>query len=315
MIAGPTPRSTWSSCPKTRPLPGQQKIDSKLLHAYPLCAYFHSFFHALINFHTLIKLIVTDLDGTLLNDNHQVPDRFWAMADRLLDQGVKIGIATGRPHFSIAEKFETIVDKLYAISDNGSLILHDNNELLSKSLPTHEIEALIMAARNVTNAWPILCGRERWYLENREEVLMSAISAYHSKFTFVEDLTKVQEAVLKMTVFDHVGSEENSYPQYKHFENRLKIAVGGPKWLDITRTDVNKGEAVQLLQSLHSISPEETLVFGDFMNDYEMMQTARYSYAMKNATPKLKEVANFVTEKDNNEAGVLEVIEALCFSN
>ena len=67
-----------------------------------------------------------------------------------------------------------------------------------------------------------------------------------------------------------------------------------------------------MLQSLNNISPDETLVFGDFMNDYEMMKTAKYSYAMKNANPKLIEVANFVTDKDNNEAGILEVIERLC---
>ncbi|WP_276482202.1 HAD family hydrolase [Paraflavitalea pollutisoli] len=263
----------------------------------------------------MIKLIVTDLDGTLLNDNHEVPDRFWQIADRLFNQGVKIGIATGRPHFSIAAKFEAIIHQLYAISDNGSRIVHDNQELLSKSLPQHEVEALILAARQMSNAWPILCGKEQWYLENTHDTLMNAIGAYHSNFTFVDDLTKVQEAVLKMTVFDHAGSEANSYPHYQSFENRLKIAVGGHKWLDITRTDVNKGEAVQLLQTMHGISPDETLVFGDFMNDYEMMQTATYSYAMKNATPKLKEVANFVTEKGNNEAGVLDVIESLCFNN
>lgn len=263
----------------------------------------------------MIKLIVTDLDGTLLNDQHEVPARFWQLADRLFNKGVKIGIATGRPHFSITAKFEAIVHQLYAISDNGSLIIHGNNELLSKSLPAHEIEALVLAARGVSNAWPILCGREQWYLENADDTLMNAVSAYHSNFTFVDDLTQVKEDVLKMTIFDHAGSELNSYPQYKAFENRLKVAVGGPKWLDIMRNDVNKGEAVQLLQSMHGISPQETLVFGDFMNDYEMMQAAHYSYAMKNANPKLKEVANFVTDKDNNEAGVLEVIEALCFNN
>ncbi|OQP44831.1 hypothetical protein A4H97_10750 [Niastella yeongjuensis] len=263
----------------------------------------------------MIKLIVTDLDGTLLNDQHEVPERFWEMADRLFSKGIKLAIATGRPHFSIAAKFQTIIDQLYSISDNGSLIVHDNTELLSKSLPPHEIQALVMAARGVDNAWPILCGREQWYLENSDEALMNAVLAYHSNFKVVNDLTKVEEAFLKVTVYDQAGAETNSHPHYKHFENRLKIAVGGAKWLDITRTDVNKGEAVQLLQSLNNISPDETLVFGDFMNDYEMMKTATYSYAMKNANPKLKEVANFVTDKDNNEAGVLDIIEKLCFNS
>lgn len=263
----------------------------------------------------MIKLIVTDLDGTLLNNQHQVPDRFWQIIPRLFDKGIRFGIATGRPHFSIAAKFESIVNQLFAISDNGSLIIHNDTELLSKSLPPEEIEALVRTARDVEHAWPILCGRERWFLENTDDTLMNAISAYHSNFTFVEDLTSVEEPVLKMTVFDHAGSEQNSFPRYQAFENRLKVAIGGPRWLDITRTDVNKGIAVQMLQSTHGISPDETLVFGDFMNDYEMMKTATYSYAMKNANPKLFEAANFVTEKYNNEAGVLDVIEALCFTN
>jgi Cof subfamily protein (haloacid dehalogenase superfamily) len=263
----------------------------------------------------MIKLIITDLDGTLLNDKHEVPARFWEIAHRLFDKGIKFGIATGRPHFSITEKFEPIVDQVYAISDNGSRIVHDRTDLLSKSLPHHEIEALVMTARTVDNAWPILCGRDQWYMENSDEALLKAVLAYHSNFKIVDDLTKVDDAILKMTVYDYAGSEQNSYPQFKRFENSLKIAVGGAKWLDITRTDVNKGEAVQVLQSLHNISPDETLVFGDFMNDYEMMRTAKYSYAMKNANPKLKEVANFITDKDNNEAGILDVIETLCFNS
>lgn len=261
----------------------------------------------------MIKLVVTDLDGTLLNDNHEVPERFWEIADRLFDKGIKLGIATGRPHFSITAKFETIVDQVYAISDNGSRVVHENTDLLSKSLPHDVIEALVTTGRSIENAWPILCGRDQWYMENTGDALMKAVLAYHSNFKIVDDLTKVDDAILKVTVYDVAGSEQNSYPEYKRFENSLKIAVGGAKWLDIMRADVNKGEAVQMLQSLHNINPDETLVFGDFMNDYEMMKTAKYSYAMKNANPKLKEVANFVTDKDNNEAGILEVIEMLCF--
>lgn len=262
----------------------------------------------------MIKLIVTDLDGTLLNDNHEVPDRFWKIADRLFDKGIKFGIATGRPHFSITQKFPTIINRLYAISDNGSLIMHDQTELLSTSLPKHEIEALVMTARSIDNAWPLLCGRDEWYLENSDESLVQAVQTYHSNFKIVDDLTKVDAPILKMTIFDLTGSEQNSYPRYKGFEGRLKIATGGAKWLDITRTDANKGKAVQMLQSLNNIGPDETLVFGDFMNDYEMMQTATYSYAMKNANPVLFEAANFVTEKDNNEGGILDVIESLCLN-
>jgi hydroxymethylpyrimidine pyrophosphatase-like HAD family hydrolase len=157
-----------------------------------------------------------------------------------------------------------------------------------------------------------LCGQDLWYIEDAEDVLIENISIYHKNFVVVDDLTKVEDGILKMSIFDRVGAQENSYLHYKSFEERLKIAAGGKVWLDITRTDANKGEAVRMLQEIVGISADETLVFGDFMNDYEMMQAATYSYAMKNAYPKILEVARFVTEKDNNEGGVVDVIEKLC---
>ena len=260
----------------------------------------------------MIKLIVTDLDGTLLNDNHEVPARFWEIADRLFKKEIKLCIATGRSHFSITENFASIMDHLYAISDNGSMIIHDTTEILSKPLPAHEIAELIVTARAVPNAMPILCGKDCWFIENADDILIEKVLIYQKNFKIVEDLTTINEPILKITILDLLGAEKNSYPRFKQVDSNLKIAVGGAIWLDITRTDANKGEAVKVLQQLHNITPDETLVFGDFMNDYEMMQTATYSYAMKNAHPKILEVANYITEKNNNEGGVLDVIEALC---
>lgn len=262
----------------------------------------------------MIKLIVTDLDGTLLNDSHEIPGRFWEIADRLFKKEIKLAIATGRPHFSIQENFQPIINKLYAVSDNGGLVIHNKTELLSKPLPPLEIEALITTARSVPNAWPILCGKDIWYVENSDSILIEKIRIYHKNFKIVSDLTKVTDAILKVTMCDILGAEHNSLPYFKHFADRLKIAVGGAIWLDITRMDANKGEAVRGLQQLNGITPDETLVFGDFMNDYEMMKAATYSYAMKNAHPAIIEAANFVTEKNNNEAGILDIIEAMCFS-
>lgn len=262
----------------------------------------------------MIRLIVSDLDGTLLNDKHEVPARFWKIAPRLFEKGIKLGIATGRPHFSITEKFQSIVNEIYCISDNGALILHDDKVVLSKPLPHEEIEALVLASRPIPDAWPVLCGQDLWYIEDEEDVLIENISIYHKNFVVVDDLTKVEDGILKMSIFDRVGAQENSYLHYKSFEDRLKIAAGGKVWLDITRTDANKGAAVRMLQEIVGISADETLVFGDFMNDYEMMQAATYSYAMKNAYPKILEVARFVTEKDNNDGGVVDVIEKLCLA-
>ena len=57
------------------------------------------------------------------------------------------------------------------------------------------------------------------------------------------------------------------------------------------------------------ISYDETMIFGDYLNDYSMMTSGKYSFAMKNAHPQLKEISNFITKKDNHENGVLETIK------
>lgn len=262
----------------------------------------------------MIKLVVTDLDGTLLNDQHQVPERFWDVATRLLKKGVKLGIATGRPHFSITENFKPLMGHVYAISDNGSFIMYDKKEIMSKALPHEEIAALVNTSRAIENTYPVLCGKDFWYLENEEQVLLDRVLVFQKNIKIVADLTKVTDPVIKMSVLDLPGAEHHAYPHYQPFADRLKVTLGGAFWVDVTRKDANKGIALKMLQEINNISADETLAFGDYLNDYEMMKNATYSYAMKNAHPAIIEAANFVTEKGNNEGGVVDVIEALCFN-
>jgi len=100
------------------------------------------------------------------------------------------------------------------------------------------------------------------------------------------------------------------YPHVKQFENELQIKVSGTNWVDIADQSSNKGEAIKLLQHKFGISKEETMVFGDYNNDLEMIDQAYFSYAMENAHENVKQAARFET-KSNNNAGVEFVLEKL----
>jgi len=84
--------------------------------------------------------------------------------------------------------------------------------------------------------------------------------------------------------------------------------VSGEVWLDVMNKKSNKGVALQALMNKLDISSEEIIVFGDFMNDLEMLHLAKYSFAMENAHPNVKEVANFKAPS-NDEDGVIQVIK------
>jgi hydroxymethylpyrimidine pyrophosphatase-like HAD family hydrolase len=87
----------------------------------------------------------------------------------------------------------------------------------------------------------------------------------------------------------------------------MQVTLSGENWVDLTENDVNKGTALSVLQKKFEILPSETMVFGDYLNDYDMMKYAEYSYAMANAHPDLKAVCKYETAS-NDENGVVKAI-------
>ncbi|WP_416173829.1 HAD-IIB family hydrolase, partial [Clostridium perfringens] len=94
--------------------------------------------------------------------------------------------------------------------------------------------------------------------------------------------------ILKVTICDFSASEFNSNNYYNEYRDKLQVTVSGEIWLDITAKGVNKGVAINKIQDMLGISHKETMVFGDYLNDLEMMGSAYYSYAMENAHDDLK---------------------------
>ena len=89
-----------------------------------------------------------------------------------------------------------------------------------------------------------------------------------------------------------------------------QVVVSSPHWMDIMSEGVNKGVALGQLQRELGVTPEQTVVFGDYLNDLEMLAAAPYSFAMANAHPDVIEVARFLAPA-NHEHGVVRVIEQL----
>lgn len=91
-----------------------------------------------------------------------------------------------------------------------------------------------------------------------------------------------------------------------------KVVVSGELWVDINNKGVNKGYALEQIQKDENISFEETMVFGDFYNDIEMLQKAYYSFVMENANEDMKQYGNFIA-KSNRENGVIQAINQYIF--
>lgn len=259
----------------------------------------------------MIKFIVTDLDGSLLTDSKELPPDFFEIADALFAKGITFMIASGRPYHNISAIFNSIQSRLYFACDNGSFLVFNKEELLVTPLQKEEITTFINVARSIEKVYPVLCGKQLAFIENTNEKFIQQALKYYQEFKIVDDLTKVSETILKISLCALDGAETNCYPFYKKFEEAYKVTVGGEMWLDITNINASKGNAVSCVQDRLHITPQETVVFGDYLNDLDMIENAGYSYAMKNGHPEIKKAAKYITDLDNNHFGVTETIKEL----
>jgi Cof subfamily protein (haloacid dehalogenase superfamily) len=258
-----------------------------------------------------IKLIATDLDGTLLDDNKNIDESFWDIHEKLTQRGVLFVAASGRQYYTLEKQFEKIKDNIIILAENGTMVKHRNKELLTNALPLETARELIVKAREVPDTDVILCGKNSAFVESSNEHFWRDAARYYSRLKKVNDLLKVEDTVLKVTLWDHKSAEQNAYPWFKSYEDRFKVAVAGEVWLDITNKTANKGFALKKVQELFGVSFEETLLFGDYLNDIDMMTAGWHSYAMKNAHPKIKDLSRFITRYDNNNNGVVETLREL----
>lgn len=259
----------------------------------------------------MIKLIVSDIDGTLVNSKKELPHNFWKVYDLMQEKNIRFCAASGRQIQSLEKLFQPIAHEIGFASDNGALVRFQNKDLSEIPLEINTIEPILEVCKQIPNIGTVVCGKNKAYIKTDFDNIFNEITNYYPAYQRVDSFSDIKDSIFKISVCDKNFSRLNSYPKLKHFSNEFNVVISGDLWLDITNKNVNKGVAVRKLQELWNISADETLVFGDQFNDIEMLQSAKFSYAMKNAHDEVKKVASFVTDYDNNNEGVIRKIEEL----
>ncbi|PQJ15488.1 HAD family hydrolase [Aureicoccus marinus] len=257
-----------------------------------------------------IKMVVTDMDGTLLNSNHQVSDRFFELFSELNQKGIQFVAASGRQYGSMLSKLHSIQKDLIIIAENGAYVRQQEDELLLTPIGQENIHKILDQTLPLSGANPVLCSKTNAYVQSDDTHFINLLKEYYSGYELVPSAYEVTDEILKVAVHHFEDSEKHIYPAVEQFEPGMKVKVSGNHWVDISHPDANKGYALDFVIRKMGIQREELLIFGDYNNDLEMLEMAHYSYAMANAHPNVKKVANFGT-LSNDEQGVEKVLESL----
>ena len=261
-----------------------------------------------------VRLVVADLDGTLLDGQGRVPSRMWPLLDRMRRAGVVFAPASGRQYATLRAVFAEVADGMPFIAENGTFLVRDGVEIASVTLPWESAAELVVRLRQHAaeghDVGTVVCGKRAAYVERSDPAFMAEIERYYVSHEVVPDLLAVEDEVLKLAVFDFGDIEERTAPALAPYRDRLQVVVSGHHWLDVMVQGVDKGVAVGRLQAALGVTPAQTVVFGDYLNDVEMLGRADYSFAMANAHPDVLRAAAYVAPANTVE-GVVTVLEAL----
>jgi Cof subfamily protein (haloacid dehalogenase superfamily) len=262
-----------------------------------------------------IKLVVSDMDGTLLNSQHEVSDRFLTQFQQLKARDIHFVAASGRQYQSITHKLSSIQNDISVIAENGALMQHQGVTKVLLQLSSSDVNTCIALLNQVKGCYPVVCGRKAAYIESSDEAFLAEFRNYYSAIQQVDDLTQVtDDEFLKVAVFHFESTEDDVYPHLDPILDQFQVIVSGQHWLDISHKEANKAFALRQIQNDLGISPEETLVFGDYNNDIEMLKLTKFSYAMANAHPQVKATASYSTSS-NDAYGVENILELLLSGN
>ena len=260
----------------------------------------------------MIKLVFCDMDGTLLDEQGNLPDGLGEILAELKAHGVLFAPSSGRQYAALLRHFQPWAEDLLFCAENGAYVVRRGEELFSSTIAPASCEEIVRRAAAVPGGYNVWCGKRCAYVVSRNESFFTEMKKYYTEYEIVKDFADVQDPAIKFSVCDplQADAEHTIYPGLRALEADLKVVVSSNYWIDIMNKDVNTGAAVRRVQGLLGIRPEECLAFGDYLNDLEMLGAVGESYAMENAHPAAKAAAKHVAPS-NAEHGVLRVLRKL----
>ncbi len=256
------------------------------------------------------KLLVLDLDDTLLNEDLEISKDNLVAIKEIRSKGVHVILCSGRPLDSMmpyAHQLDVHDDQDYIVSFNGAIINRfDGSPVKYTTIKGNELVDLVME------------GRQRYidvqlYTEGLTVERYTERTKHYEGLTgvpanVVNDLTQVDESI--KVLFNHTNKEELEELRKElvsRYKEQYNIFYSKPFYLEVLDKTASKGLAIKYLSERLGVKREEIIAVGDSYNDVSMIEYAGLGIAMQNAPGPIKEIADYITERTNNESIVVEI--------
>lgn len=257
----------------------------------------------------MIKAIAVDMDGTFLNDQKKYNETYFEnIYQQMKKKGIYFIIASGNQYFHLTKFFPSIYQDLIYIAENGALVVSQNQHIFEETLDKELIKEILFFLNSQKIPFQItFSGKLGAYLfTTAKDSYKKKMSLFYQKIHWINDFEDITDSIYKLALNfpkEVLTNTENKLSQ--KFKDQMKIVTSGHEAVDILPKNLGKDFGIRLLKEKLNIQSDEIAVFGDNMNDFDMFEEVKYSYAVKNARPELKKIA-YETIGSNNEDAVLK---------
>ncbi|WXR60613.1 Cof-type HAD-IIB family hydrolase [Peptostreptococcaceae bacterium AGR-M142] len=259
------------------------------------------------------KMVVVDMDMTLLNSNHEITNKTKNIIKKVRQKGIKVVLASGRSYISMLDYAKDLGIEDEIISLNGGVItdIKENNMIKEDYLDEEKYIRLMENLEKTDYSYMIFNANEQYYERNYCKEKIDWIKSI-SKVKLIE--LQDYKNVLKPIKLGFQINEENDYNNLVKLPNLnyFKVIKTGYNFVEIVKKDTSKWSAVEFLREKYNIDSKEIIAIGDSENDLEMIKNSGLGIAMKNAYDNIKDISDYVTDTNDNN-GVAKALEKFIF--
>ncbi|MCQ2457768.1 MAG: Cof-type HAD-IIB family hydrolase [Clostridia bacterium] len=235
----------------------------------------------------MIRLVASDLDGTLLEKGGVLPDGIFPIILQLKEAGIAFAACSGRQYTNLRRLFRPVADKMMFICENGALCVRGDGSFDTTPIPAcytdaimHDIlaEGMNLLVSGTHSAY--VMDRNRDFSDDIIYRLRNTVTVLHDTDELPEQPIKISGMIRADRMADVSGRLQAKW------SGILSCVVAGPEWLDFTVAD--KGTGLKKLMNSLGIGPEDTAAFGDAFNDEPMLDLVGHPYIVQSAVPEMK---------------------------
>lgn len=242
-----------------------------------------------------VKLIASDMDGTLLDENGQVPPETFDLILALREHGVRFVASSGRRYDRLCDFFSPVKDRMDFVASNGAQVFADGVQIDREVYSHLAIRRLAKTVAMFPNMHLALFDRTKSYLLDDEDKFVREVDKDLPNVERIYELPSPQVSIIKASIFCDDGNVmDNAYVLQRELGGLFTFAPSGSSYIDAMQPGISKASGIAQVMEYHGIDASEVMAFGDAMNDYEIIRFVGTGCAMANGRPALRAVADRV---------------------